>query len=236
MTKGKMTEDRDRDQYRKPESAKDALINTANLYAELAENLQIDLKSANAMEEVLNLAERATLDVLALLPLSPVYCPFCSIYTGRDGCRDCKYAASYGICSEAGSIYDQVLEAHYGLVGAIESFPDQAKKITLPKAITPSENISKPKAATPPNAIEDAKDVLFISASNLAKMAEIFRSKIQKASLPEDIMTIKKAFMAELVGDLPLEKVCSHCGLEHFDITKAKEEALLGLDRYWAAA
>lgn len=208
----------DRDPGRKPDSVKDALMDTADSYTELAEDLQTDLKSPNTMEEVLKLAERTSLEVLALLPLSPVYCPFCSIYTDCGGCENCKYAADYGICSETGSLYHQVLEAHYGLVGAIESFPGQSKKIV------------------PSKGTEVAKDVLSIGASNLAKIAKNFRSEIQKASSPEDIMTVKKDFMIELVSDLPLEKVCSHCDLEHLNIIRAKEEALLGLDRHWAAA
>lgn len=204
-----------------PKSAVEALDSAADLYADLAGDLQEDLAEATEMEDLLELAERSSLETLAKLPLSPYYCPFCSIHNpGRESCKGCEYASERGICSEAGSIYDQILDAHYALVGAVQEFREESLQ----------------KTPLPPEKVEAAKDALQDHALWLMDLAERFKRQVRGAGSSEEIMSLKKAFMIDLVRGLPLMSICNRCGVENQSLIEAEVKALFGLSRYWAAA
>lgn len=209
----------DRNFQAPPESVRSALEEVADRYTVLARDLQADIATAGGAEEVLELAEMSTLEMLAYLPMSPVYCPFCAFHRpGSEDCRDCKYAAKYGRCTEAGSLYDQALEAHYDLVRAVK---DLRQGQFLARSSIPTDEIQV--------ALGDQGD-------RVIDLADRFQRGVREARSSEEVMTLKTEFMADLVRNLPLEKVCSVCGFEHRDLFEAKNEALLGLSRHWAAA
>ncbi|GEM_PF-679412 len=202
-----------------PKSVRSALEEVADRYSDLARDLRADLAAAGGAEEVLELAERSTLEMLAYLPMSPVYCPFCNLHRpGSEDCRDCEYAAKYGRCTEAGSLYDQALEAHYDLVRAVQDLRQGQFQARSP---IPAEEVRV--------ALEDHAD-------RLIDLASRFQRRVREARSPEEVMTLKTEFMVDLVRNLPVEKVCSLYGLEHRDLFEAKNEALQGLSRHWAAA
>jgi hypothetical protein len=209
----------DRNSTDPPESVRSALEEVAGRYSELARDLRTDLAGAEGREEVLELAERSTLEMLAYLPMSPVYCPFCNLHRpGTEDCQDCKYAARYGRCTEAGSVYDQALKAHYDLVRAVQDLRQGRYKAISP---IPEKEVCA--------ALEDQAD-------RVIDLASRFGQRVRKARTSEEVMTLKTEFMADLVRNLPVEKVCSLCGFEHRDLFEAKNGALLGLSRHWAAA
>jgi len=202
-----------------PERVKTALVEVAGRYSDLARDLRADLAAAGGTEEVLELAERSTLEMLARLPLSPVYCPFCTFHRpGAEDCQGCGYAARYGRCTEAGSPYDQALEAHYDLVRAVEEL---------------RHNRAVARAPIP---MEEVRVALGDRADRVIDLAARFRRRVRRARTSEEVMTLKTEFMADLVGNLPIEEVCSLCGFEDRDLFEAKNGALLGLSRHWAAA
>ena len=202
-----------------PEGVKTALEEVAHRYSELAEDLRADLAAAGGAKEVLELAERSTLEMLAILPLSPVYCPFCTIYRpGSLDCQGCRYAARYGRCTEAGTPYNRAIVAHYDLVEAVEN-------------LRPSR--SRREASIP---AEDAKVALRGEADRVADLAGRFGEKVRRARSSEEVMALKTEFMADLVGDLPAERVSRICGFEHRELSEAKNEALVRLRRHWPAS
>ncbi|HII05740.1 MAG TPA: hypothetical protein HA349_00045 [Methanotrichaceae archaeon] len=209
----------DRNFQAPPESVRSALEEVADRYTVLAQDLQADIAAAGGAEEVLELAEMSTLEMLAYLPMSPVYCPFCALHRpGSEDCRDCEYAAKYGRCTEAGSLYDQALEAHYDLVRAVK---DLRQGQFLARSSIPAEEI---------------RVALGDQADQVIDLADRFQRGVREARSSEEVMTLKTEFMADLVRNLPLEKVCSLCGFEPRDLFEAKNEALRGLSRHWAAA
>jgi hypothetical protein len=209
----------DRNSTDPPESVRSALEEVAGRYSELARDLRTDLAGAEGREEVLELAERSTLEMLAYLPMSPVYCPFCNLHRpGTEDCQDCKYAARYGRCTEAGSVYDQALKAHYDLVRAVQDLRQGQFQAISP---IPEKEVRA--------ALEDQAD-------RVIDLASRFGQRVRKTRTSEEVMTLKTEFMADLVRNLPVEKVCSLCGFEHRDLFEAKNGALLGLSRHWAAA
>ncbi len=209
----------DRNSTDPPESVRSALEEVAGRYSELARDLRTDLAGAEGREEVLELAERSTLEMLAYLPLSPVYCPFCNLHRpGTGDCQDCKYAARYGRCTEAGSVYDQALKAHYDLVRAVQDL-----RRSRFQAISPIPE-------------KEVRAALGDQADRVIDIASRFGRSVREAQSSEEVMTLKTEFMADLVRNLPVEKVCSLCGFEHRDLFEAKNGALLGLSRHWAAA
>jgi hypothetical protein len=202
-----------------PERVRSALEEVAGRYSDLARDLQADLAVVEGREEVLELAERSTLEMLERLPLSPVYCPFCNLHRpGTEDCRNCEYAARYGRCTEAGSVYDQALEAHYDLVRAVQDI--RQGRLPMRSAIS----------------AEEVRAVLGDQAGQVIDLARRFGQKVRTAQSSEEVMTLKTEFMADLVRNLPVEKVCRLCGFEQRDLFEAKNEALLGLSRHWAAA
>lgn len=202
-----------------PESVRSALEEVAGRYSDLARDLQVDLAAAGGAEEVLELAERSTLEMLAYLPLSPVYCPFCNLHRpGSEDCLNCEYAARYGRCTEAGSVYDQALEAHYDLVRAVQDLRQGRFQARFPISA------------------EEVRAVLGGQADRVIDLANRFGRRVREARSSEEVMSLKTEFMADLVRNLPVEKVCSSCGFEHRDLFEAKNEVLLGLSRHWAAA
>ncbi len=202
-----------------PESVRSALEEVAGRYSELAQDLRADLAAAGGAEEVLELAERSTLQMLAYLPLSPVYCPFCTLHRpGAEDCEGCKYAAKYGRCTEAGSVYDQALKAHYDLVKAVEDLRQGGFQ------------------ALPPIREKEVRVALGEGADRVIDLAGRFRQRVREAQTSDEVMTLKTEFMADLVEDLPVEKVCRLCGFENRDLFEAKNGALQGLSRHWAAA
>ncbi|HOO53913.1 MAG TPA: hypothetical protein PLM24_00900 [Methanothrix sp.] len=202
-----------------PESVKTALEEVADRYSNLARDLQADLDAAEAGEEVLELAERSTLEMLAYLPLSPVYCPFCNLHRpGSEDCLNCKYAARYGRCTEAGSVYDQALEAHYDLVRVVQDLRQGRFQARFPISA------------------EEVRAVLGGQADRVIDLANRFGRSVREARSSEEVMTLKTEFMADLIRNLPAERIYSLCGFEHRDLFEAKKEALLGLSRHWAAA
>lgn len=202
-----------------PERVKTALEEVAGRYSELARDLQADIAAAGGAEEVLELAERSTLEMLAYLPLSPVYCPFCNLHhPGSEDCLNCEYAARYGRCTEAGSVYDQALEAHYDLVKAVQDLRQGRFQARFPISV------------------EEVRAVLGDQADQVIDLASRFGRRVREAQSSEKVMTLKTEFMADLVRNLPVERIYSLCGFEHRDLFEAKNEALLGLSRHWAAA
>ncbi|MGC9515969.1 hypothetical protein, partial [Methanocrinis sp.] len=178
-----------------------------------------DLAAAEAVEEVLELAERSTLEMLAYLPLSPVYCPFCNLHRpGSEDCEGCGYAARYGRCTETETPYNQAIIAHYGLVEAVEKL--------LPGRSQAGFSIPA----------EEVRAALGDDADRVVDLAGRFGRRIRKAQTSEEVMSLKTEFMADLVGSLPAERVCRICGLEGRELFEAKNEALLGLRRHWPAA
>ncbi len=206
-----------------PERVKTALEEVADRYSELAKDLQADLAAAGGAEEVLELAERSTLEMLANLPLSPVYCPFCTFYQpGSEDCQGCGYAARYGRCTEAGTPYNRAIVAHYDLVEAVENLRPGQPGRSRARSSTPTE--------------EAIKVALGGEADRVIDLAGRFQRRIRGARSSEEVMTLKTEFMADLVGDLPAERVCKICGFDHRDLSEAKKEALLRLRRHWPAA
>ncbi len=202
-----------------PESIKTALMEVADRYTDLARDLQTDLAAVEAGEEVLELAERSTLEMLAYLPLSPVYCPFCNLYRpGSEDCEGCGYAARYGRCTETETPYHQAIIAHYALVEAVEEL--------LPGR-------SQARYSIP---ADEVRAALGDEADRVVDIAGRFGRRVRKARTSEEVMTLKTEFMADLVGGLPAEKVCRICGIEGRELFEAKNEALLGLRRHWPAA
>jgi hypothetical protein len=209
----------DRSSTDPPESVRSALEEVAGRYSELAQDLRADLSAAGGAEEVLELAERSTLEMLAYLPLSPVYCPFCTLHRpGAEDCEGCKYAARYGRCTEAGTVYDQALKAHYDLVRAVEDLRRSGFQ------------------AFPLIPEKEVRVALGEGADRVIDLAGRFQQRVREARTSEEVMTLKTEFMADLVRNLPVEKVCRLCGFEHRDLFEAKNGALLGLSRHWAAA
>jgi hypothetical protein len=209
----------DRSSTDPPESVRSALEEVAGRYSELAQDLRADLSAAGGAEEVLELAERSTLEMLAYLPLSPVYCPFCTLHRpGAEDCEGCKYAARYGRCTEAGTVYDQALKAHYDLVRAVEDLRRSGFQ------------------AFPLIPEKEVRVALGEEADRVIDLAGRFQQRVREARTSEEVMTLKTEFMADLVQNLPVEKVCRLCGFEHRDLFEAKNGALLGLSRHWAAA
>jgi hypothetical protein len=209
----------DRNSTDPPESVRSALEEVAGRYSDLARDLQADLEAAEGRGEVLELAERSTVEMLAYLPLSPVYCPFCTLHRpGAEDCEGCEYAARYGRCTEAGSVYDRALEAHYDLVRAVQDLRQggfQARS-SIPE--------------------KEVRVALGDQADRVIDLASRFGQRVREARSSEEVMTLKTEFMVDLVRNLPVEKVCSLCGFEHRDLFEAKNGALLGLSRHWAAA
>ena len=202
-----------------PEIVKTALEEVADRYSELAKDLRADLAAAGGAEEVLELAERSTLEMLANLPLSPVYCPFCTFYhPGSEDCQGCGYAARYGRCTEAGTPYNQAIVAHYDLVVAVEN-------------LRPGRSPAKSSIRK-----DDVKAALGGEADRVIDLAGRFQKRIRGARSSEEVMTLKTEFMADLVGDLPAERVCKICGFDYRELSEAKNEALLRLRRHWPAA
>lgn len=209
----------DRNSTDPPESVRSALVEVAGRYSELARDLRTDLAVAEGREEVLELAERSTLEMLAYLPMSPVYCPFCNFHRpGTEDCQDCKYAARYGRCNEAGSVYDQALKAHYDLVRAVQDLRRSRFQaiFQIPE--------------------KEVHAALADQADRVIDLASRFGQRVRKARTSEEVMTLKTELMVDLVRNLLVEKVCSLCGFEHRDLFEAKNGALLGLSRHWAAA
>jgi len=202
-----------------PERVKTALEEVAGRYSDLAKDLRADLASAGGAEEVLELAGRSSLEMLAYLPLSPVYCPFCTIYRpGSEDCQGCGYAARHGRCTETGTPYNQAIMAHYGLVEAVEKL--------LPCRF-------QARSSVPEGAVRAA---LWDDADRITDLASRFSRRIKGARSSEEVMALKTEFMADLVGGLPAEKVCRICGFEYRDFSEAKNEALFRLRRHWPAA
>jgi len=209
----------DRNSTDPPESVRSALEEVAGRYSDLARDFRADIAAAKAADDVLELAERSTLEMLAYLPLSPVYCPFCTFHRpGTEDCEGCEYAARYGRCTEAGSAYDRALKAHYDLVRAVQDLRQGRLQANFP---IPTDEVRV--------ALEDHADRLIDLAGRFGRRVRLARSS-------EEVMTLKTEFMADLVGNLPVEKVCRLCGLDHLDLFEAKNGALLGLSRHWAAA
>lgn len=201
-----------------PEGVITALVEVADRYRNLAGDLLADLASAGGAEEVLELAEKSTLEMLAYLPLSPVYSPFCTFHhPGAGDCAGCRYAARYGRCTEAGSPYDLAIKAHYHLVEAVQGH--RWGRVSGGHPI-PAEVVR--------TALEDQADWVVDLASS-------FRERVRRARSSEEVMTIKTEFMADLVGKLPVEEVCRRCGFEDRNLLEAKNQALLGLSRHWPA-
>ncbi len=209
----------DQNSINPPESVRSALKEVAGRYADLALDLKADLVAVGGAEEVLELAKRSTLEMLTYLPMSPIYCPFCALHRpGSEDCQDCEYAARYGRCTEAGSLYDQALETHYDLVGAVQDL---------------RQGLSRARSSI---RADELRVALRDQADRLIDLAARFGEGVRKARSSEEVMTLKTEFMADLIGNLPLEKVCCLCGFEHSNLFEAKNEALLGLSRHWAAA
>ena len=202
-----------------PERVKTALEEVAGRYSDLAEDLREDLDAVEGSEEVLKLAERSTLEMLARLPLSPVYCPFCTIYhPGSEDCQGCRYAARYGRCTETGTLYNQAITAHYDLVEAVEKL--------LPGGFHAGSSIPE----------KEVRAALVDEADRVSDLASRFGQRVRKARSSEEVMTLKTEFMADLVGSLPAEKVCRICGFEGQELFEAKNEAISRLRRHWPAA
>lgn len=202
-----------------PERIKTALEEVAGRYSDLAEDLREDLAAVEGSEEVLKLAERSTLEMLARLPLSPVYCPFCTIYhPGSEDCKGCGYAVKYGRCTETGTPYHQAIMAHYDLVEAVEKL--------LAEGVQAGSSIPE----------KEVRAALVDGAYRVSDLASRFGRRVRKAQSSEEVMTLKTEFMADLVGSLPAEKVCKICGFEGRDLFVAKNEAISRLRRHWPAA
>jgi hypothetical protein len=202
-----------------PERVKTALVEVAGRYSDLAKDLRADLAAVEGSEEVLKLAERSTLEMLACLPLSPVYCPFCTFYRpGAEDCEGCEYAARYGRCTEAGTPYNRAIVAHYDLVEAVEKI--------LPGGFQARSSIPE----------GEVRAALVDGADRLCDLASRFGRRVRKARSSEEVMTLKTEFMVDLVGSLPAERVCRICGFEGRDLFEAKNEALLRLRGHWLAA
>ena len=196
-----------------------ALEEVAGWYSDLAKDLRADLAAAGGEEEVLRLAERSSLEMLARLPLSPVYCPFCNLHRpGAEDCQGCGYAARYGRCTEAGTPYNRAIVAHYDLVEAVEKL--------LPGGLQARSPIPE----------GEVRAALTDGADRLCDLASRFGRRVQKARSSEEVMALKTEFMVDLVGSLPAERVCRICGFEGRDLFEAKNEALLRLRRHWPAA
>lgn len=202
-----------------PERVKAALEEVAGRYSDLARDLRADLAAVEGSEEVLKLAERSSLEMLARLPLSPVYCPFCTFHRpGAEDCQGCGYADRYGRCTETGTPYNRAIVAHYDLVEAVEKL--------LPGGFQARSSIPE----------DEVRAALTDGADRLYDLASRFGRRVLKARSSEEVMTLKTEFMIDLVGSLPAERVCSICGFEGRDLFEAKNEALLRLRRHWAAA
>lgn len=202
-----------------PEGVISALEDVADRYRNLAGDLRADLAAAGGPEEAMELAGRSTLEMLAYLPLSPVYSPFCTFHhPGALDCTGCRYAARYGRCTEAGSPYDLAIDAHYRLVEAVESH--RWGRVSGAHPI-PVEMVRK--------ALEDQAD-------RVIDLAIRFRKRVRRARSSEEVMAVKTKFMADLVGELPVEAVFRRCGLIDQSLFEAKDEALLRLSRHWPAA
>ncbi|MDF0591566.1 hypothetical protein [Candidatus Methanocrinis natronophilus] len=201
-----------------PQGVIAALEEVADRYRNLAGDLREDLAAAGGAEEALELAERSSLEMLEYLPLSPVYSPFCTFHhPGAVDCTGCRYAAKYGRCTEAGSPYDLAIEAHYRLVEAVRAHRWGRGPGRHP--ITPEEVR---------RALEDQVD-------RVEDLASRFQKRVRKARSSEEVMTIKTEFMADLVGELPVEVVCRRCGFSDSHLFEARDEALLRLSRHWPA-
>jgi hypothetical protein len=201
-----------------PEGVITALEEVADRYRTLARDLREDLASAGGAEEALDLAERSTLEMLAYLPLSPVYSPFCTFHRpGAVDCAGCRYAARYGRCNEAGSPYDLAIESHYRLVEAVQDH--RWDRISGGHTIP----------------VEEVRRALKDQAGRVMDLASRFRERVRRARSSEEVMTVKTQFMNDLVGELPVEVVCRSCGFVDHSLFEAKNEALLGLSRHWPA-
>lgn len=203
-----------------PERVKAALEEVADGYSDLASDLRADLADAEDGEAVLELAERSALEMLERLPLSPVYCPFCTIHRlGAVDCQGCGYAARYGRCTEAGTPYDLAIRAHYRLVEAVED---------LRRVRQPRSGSSIPK--------DKVRAALADQAERVVDLAGRFQRRVKNARSAEELMALKTEFMADLVGSLPIDRLSGLCGFDDRPILEAKREALQGLMRHWPAA
>jgi hypothetical protein len=202
-----------------PERVRAALEEVADGYSDLASDLRADLAGAEGTEAVLELAERSALEMLERLPLSPVYCPFCTIHRpGAVDCQGCGYAARYGRCTEAGTPYNRAIMAHYDLVEAVEDLRG-GRQISAP---------SIPK--------EELRAALGDQADRVKDLAGRFQRRVRRARSSEELMALKTEFMADLVGSLPIDRVSGLCGFDDRPLLEAKRGALQGLRRPWPAA
>jgi len=197
----------------------EALEDVASRYAELAKNLQADLNEVQSKKDIIELAESFTVEMLAYLPLSQFYCPFCSLHNPEcQSCQDCHYGAKYGICTQKDSLYSQVVDAHYHLVDAVQN-------IDLEKFSSKEYS---------PTFLEELKTDIFKHADQLIDRSSKFQHQVATIESPERMMTLKREFMIDLVrGLLPLDRACNHCGVEFHELFEAKEKALEGLSLYW---
>jgi hypothetical protein len=201
-----------------PEGVISALEDVADRYRNLAGDLRADLAAAGSPEEAMELAGRSTLEMLAYLPLSPVYSPFCTFHhPGAVDCTGCRYAARYGRCTEAGSPYDLAVDAHYRLVKAVQGH--RCGRVS----------------GAHPIPVEMVRKALEYQADRVIDLASRFRKRVRRARSSEEVMTVKTQFMIDLVGGLPVEEVCRSYGFVDQSLFEAKDEALLRLSRHWPA-
>ena len=202
-----------------PERVKAALEEVADGYSGLASDLRADLEDAEGGEAVLELAERSALEMLERLPLSPVYCPFGTLYRpGAVDCQGCGYAARYGRCTDAGTPYDLAIRAHYRLVETVEGL----------------QRLRLRSGSSFPN--DEVRAALGDQAERVADLAGRFQRRVRRARSSEELMALKTEFMADLVGSLPIDRVSGLCGFDDRPLLEAKREALQGLRRHWPAA
>ncbi|HNX40691.1 MAG TPA: hypothetical protein PKK11_08915 [Methanothrix sp.] len=156
-------------------------------------------------------ARAFSLTMLGHLPARPATCPFCIQYGQNRACTGCGYAATHGRCDDDASSFSVFIEAFQEL-GRVIYQDTEGQPMQREEAI-----------AALSRSISSAQE----RAGRMEAEAEVLgRQGGEPGHGTMRLMVLKKEYLAEMIGLIAFELLCSEVEAQ----ARRVEEAL---ERYW---